>query len=918
LQVGTRALEILIALTERVGELVTKDELIARAWSNATVEESNLRVQVALLRKVLGDTQTVPRYIAAVPGRGYRFVAPISYSVAREAAATDALNNLPRQLTQPIGRAEAIKAVRGRFHRFRLTTIVGPGGIGKTTLCLTIADQLASSYEHGVCFLDLAPLANAQLVPSVLASALGLADISSDPLPGVVAHLRDRRMLLVFDSCELVIDTAARLAETLLKQAPGIHILATSRESLRAEEESVYRLAPLDMPPVTAGLTAAEALAFPAVQLFVDRATSSSSEFEFDDKDALIVADICRQLDGIALAIELAAARVEAFGTRGVAELLYDRFRLLTGGRRTALPRHQTLAATLDWSYEALSDTEQTVLRSLSVFAGEFTLDAAIAVMSDAHESGMDIPDLLAKLIAKSLVSADAQTNVARYRLLDTTRAYLLAKLAQRHEFDGLVRRVADYLCRILKQSYGEIETLSGDEWLSRYGRHINNVRMVLDWAFSPRGDPEVGLVITVAAIPLWFQLSSVDECRDGVQRALASALPGASQDAQARHVMQLYKGLGQSRVFTNGLVPQASTAYAKALELAEQLQDVEEQLEALWGLWFCQIGMGQYRAALGTANRFCGIAKSSADLFLGDQLVSAPLYFMGDHTSVRYRVERMIAQNALPPIDPVGAIRFRADQAVASRVLLAKILWLQGFPDQAIRVAQSSVEERPVASHAISLCDALSRGVCPVALFVGDLAMAERSIATLLDHAAKHALAPWEIFGRSWKGALCIRKGDFARGLPLLRTALAQLQEGGLFTLYGAQFLGILAEGLASAGQIGDALTTIDEAISHCEQKEELWCIAELVRVKGEILWQEGADAQAAEQCFLRSIEWARQQEALSWELRAAMSLARLRRDRDEVTPARDLLAAVYGRFSEGFVTADLQTAKALLDELS
>ena len=195
-------------------------------------------------------------------------------------------------------------------------------------------------------------------------------------------------MLLIFDSAELVVETAARLAEMLLRDAPGIHILATSREALRAEGESVYRLAPLEMPPVTAGLTAAEALTYPAVQLFVARATSHGNDFRFDNHEAPIVADICRQLDGIALAIELAAGRVEAFGTRGIAELLDDRIRLLTGGRRTALARHQTLAATLDWSYEALPEAEQTLLIRLAVFAGEFTLEDVLATTSDAGDIG--------------------------------------------------------------------------------------------------------------------------------------------------------------------------------------------------------------------------------------------------------------------------------------------------------------------------------------------------------------------------------------------------------------------------------------------------------------------------------------------------------------------------------------------------
>ncbi|UZF95490.1 ATP-binding protein [Bosea sp. NBC_00550] len=919
-QVGSRALEILIALTERVGEVVTKDELLARAWPNATVEESNLRAQVALLRRILGDNQAAAHYIAAVPGRGYRFVAPVLYSDLNiKAELVGAQSNLPRQLTQVIGREQAIKAVRGRFQRSRLTTVVGPGGIGKTTLCLAIAEQLLSSYEHGVCFLDLAPLANAQLVPSVLAAALGLADGTSDPLPGVITYLRERRMLLIFDSCELVLDASARLAETLLKKAPELHILATSREALRAEGESVYRLAPLEMPAASAGLTAADALTFPAVQLFVDRATSLGSGFELDDNEAPVVADICRQLDGIALAIELAAGRVEAFGTRGIAELLDDRFRLLTGGRRTALPRHQTLAATLDWSYEALSAPEQAVLRRLAVFAGEFTLEAVNAIMSGAGDLATDIRNHLANLIAKSLVAAEAHGEVARYRLLDTTRAYALAKLSERSELGCAMRRVADYLCAVLKHAHGEVDTLPGDEWLGRYGRHINNVRMVLDWTYSTQGDSEVGLAVTVAAIPLWYQLSSVDECLSGVQRALSGLGPGAVRDAQARQVMQLYRALGLSQAFKVGFAPQAPAAFAKALEIAEDLADGEAQLEALWGLWLCQVGMGEYRASLELAQRFMTLAESSLDRFIGDRMLSMTLFSMGDCRGARNHADRMLAHDvSAAGSSPASSVRFRFGQSVTARVQPAQLLWMQGFPDQAVEAVHHAIDAARETGHAISLCDALSRWGCPVWVHVGDLAAADLAITTLLDQAATNALGPWEVFGRCWKGTLLIKQGLLDRGIPLLRTALGELQQGRLFTLYNIRFSGFLAEALALSGQVDEARSLVEAAILRSEEKEELWCVAELLRVKGEILLQEGVGAALVEPCFLESIKRAQQQDALSWELRASMSFARFLRGRGEIVQAHRSLATVYSRFGEGFETADLRAAKALLAELS
>ncbi|TDW21175.1 transcriptional regulator [Rhizobium azibense] len=910
--IGSRALDLLIALTERAGELVTKDELIARAWPNAIVEESNLRAQIALLRRVLGDDQAAARFIAAVPSRGYRFIAPLSHSqVEKRADATAAPNNLPRQLTRPIGRDEAIKVVEGRFQRFRLVTIVGPGGIGKTTVAISVAEQMSSSYEHGLCFLDLAPLTNSKLLPSILASELRLPETSGDPTASLIPYLREKRLLLVLDSCELVLDATARLAETLLREAPQINILATSREALRVEGESVYRLPPLEMPPLAAGLTAADALEFPAIRLFVERATSSGSEYRFDDDEAPLVTHICRQLDGIALAIELAAGRVEAFGTRGIAELLNDHLRLLTGGRRTALPRHQTLAAMIDWSYEALPEGEQTVLRRLAIFAGDFGREAADALAEDIE---CDVSTQLAHLVAKSLVAADARGKVARYRLLDTTRSYVLHKLRQKGEFDGVMRRLANYLCDALKRSHEEVEALSSDEWLLRYGPHINNVRFVLDWAYADGDDVEIGSAVTVAAIPVWYQLSLVDECLTSVRRALLGIAPGERRDEQARQIMQLYRALGLSQAFKVGFAPQAPAAFAKALEISEQLGDVDAQAEALWGLWFAQVGMGEYRASLGNAERFLALAQTGLDRFIGDRMLSMTLFCMGDFRSARRHADLMLAHDVSAETASATSVRFRFGQSVSARIQPAQLLWLQGFPNQAIWAVEAAVEAARVSGHAISLCEALARWSCPVLVHIGELAAADSAITELLDLAKVNALGPWEVFGRCWKAALLIQRGLSESGVPLLRNGLAELRQVKLFTLYNVRFLGFLADGWSSLGQHAEALALVEEAIRASVEKEELWCIAELYRLNGEILRRGGGGMERAEQCFLQSIDLARRQDALSWELRAIISLVHLTRDRGDPAHARLLLAAVYDRFTEGFDTADMRAAEALL----
>jgi DNA-binding winged helix-turn-helix (wHTH) protein len=306
-RLGSRALSILIALVGRAGEFVSKDELIARVWPHTFVEEGNLRVHVAALRRALGDGQAGNRYIVNVPGRGYSFVAPVSRSEGTLAArpiAVEPTHNLPAPLARMVGRDDTVHALAAKLPLQRFITIVGPGGIGKTTVALAVAGALIASYKNAVRFVDLSPLADPLLVPSAVASELGLAILSGDPIPGLIAFLRDRQMLLVLDGCEHVIVAAAALAEEVIRNAPGVHILATSREPLRAEGEHVHRLPPLAAPVASASPTASEALSFPAVQLFVERAVAGLDGFELSDADAPIVADICRRLDGIALAIE--------------------------------------------------------------------------------------------------------------------------------------------------------------------------------------------------------------------------------------------------------------------------------------------------------------------------------------------------------------------------------------------------------------------------------------------------------------------------------------------------------------------------------------------------------------------------------------------------------------------------------------
>jgi predicted ATPase/DNA-binding winged helix-turn-helix (wHTH) protein len=921
-RLGSHALEILAALVERPGEPVTKRELMARAWPNVVVEEGNLKVHVAAIRRALGEGQPGGRYVATVSGHGYRFVAPVKPSgpgvaSALQKTAAPRAHNLPTSPTRAIGRVHTIDALRRQLPQSRFVTVVGAGGIGKTTVALAVAESLVAAYEHGVRFVDLSPLQDPHFVPSAIAAALELTISAENEVPGLIACLREKQMLIVLDSCEHVIEAAASLAEQIIRSAPRVHVLATSREPLRAAGEHVHRLSPLKSPPSSVGLTAAKALTFSAVQLFAERAAASVDGFQLSDADAPVVADICRKLEGIALAIELAATRVDAFGIRELAALLDDRFRLLQHGTRTALTRHRSLAAALDWSFEFLPEQERIILRRLSVFAGVFTLESASAVAQGTGAVGPEVIEGVANLVAKSLVSADIGGAVVQYRLLDTTRAYALQKLTESGEFEALARRHAEHHRDLFERAEAEWATRPGAEWQADYGRKIDDVRSALNWAFSPGGDVPIGMTLTVAAIPLWMHLSLMDECRTCVERALASerAKPRRSD----RDEMKLYTALGAALLYGRGPLPETDGVWSKALQIADRLGDSEYQLRVLWGLTIYRVYVGNYRAALGLARKYRAVANKkgdAADRLSCDRLTATALHYLGEQTNARRRLERMLSQY-VAPAHRSHIARFQFDQRVAARSTLSHVLWLQGFPDQAVHSARATLEAAQATDHALSLCNALGHAAFPVALYVGDLAAAEQFLSTLLNYLADHALSVWNALGLCLRGLLVVKRGD-AAGLPLLRSALDELRDM-RFRLRYAAYLGMLADGLGAAREIAQAHAAIEEALEWSERSAERWYMPELLRIKAELFRLEGSAAavKAAEDHHRQAIDWARRQDALSWELRAATSLARLWEQHGRTGEADELLASVYDRFNEGFETSDLKTARALLDRL-
>jgi predicted ATPase/DNA-binding winged helix-turn-helix (wHTH) protein len=906
LLLGSRAREILLVLVERAGEIVKKSELIARVWPDSIVEEGTLRVHIATLRKALRDGQGGMRYVENVTGHGYRFVAPLRWidaaqprPVPQPAAEPD---SVPIPLTRMIGRAPVVATLASRVPQRRFVTIVGPGGIGKTTVAMATADHLRASYPHGVYFIDLASIADPLLISATIASALGLATVSQDPLLSVIEFLKGKQMLITLDNCEHVIEAAAVVAEKLLRGASGVNVIATSREPLRAKGEWVLRLAPLELPPAGAALSADDALGFSAIQLFTERAMASLHTFELSDADVPTVADICHKLDGLPLAIELAAARVELFGIRGLAARLDDRLGLLTRGCRTAMPRQQTLRATLNWSYELLSRAEQIALRRLAVFAGVFDMQSASAMIADNEVHAANVLDVLTSLAAKSLVAALLAGEQVCYRLLNTSRVYALEKLEESHERDEIKRRHALLCCSWGKDDpdwelQGVREKIAG---ICAVGRQrVDDVRAALDWCFSPEGDSSLGVNLTADSASIWFQSSFLNEYRGHVERALRFVKSTGISDAALE--LQLNAALGRVSLYAMDSSSTVTVAFDRTLELAERLGATVHRRGALWGLWVARSCAADYDSALGYAEGFRLMANNPGDpgpRLVGERMMAIAHHHLGNQITARHHVERALAGSVAPSSD----YSYLHDNRAAARAYLARILWIQGFPDQAICASLESLEDAQSTGHSLSLCLALMCS-CAVVLWTGDLPEATRLVAMLRHHSSQHSLPFFQFWGRCFELALARRYGEKRAGWPVLRDPMC--------TPIYRETLASLDEGLAT-----------DEALVRAENGLAGWCAAELLRVKAQTLLrktkaEEEGDG-AAEGLLLRSLDIAREQGALSWELRTAMSLARLWHSQHRTQEARDLLGSVHARFTEGFGTTDLVNAGTLLKDLS
>jgi predicted ATPase/class 3 adenylate cyclase len=418
-------------------------------------------------------------------------------------------HNLPIQLTSFVGRTTDLESLTTLIGSQRLVSLLGPGGLGKTRLSLQAGAELLTQFPDGVWFVELAPLAAPELIGEALATLFGVTiPGGADSLVPVVQFLKQKHVLLILDNCEHLLDEAARVAATILAQCESVKIVASSRERLGVAGEYVYRLEPLGLPSVTETITAEAAMGYSAVRLFVDRAALVLGGWHLTDETAADVVEICRRLDGIALAIELAAPRLKLLKPQELLLRLNDRFRLLTGGDRTRLPRQQTLRALIDWSHNLLSEPEKQVFRRLSVFAGDFALDDATAVIGDETLEEWDILDHVASLLEKSLIIRHGdESATSRYRMLESTHAYAADKLKESGEATRLRDRLVAFLVDRFQTADREYPTAATDPWLATYAPLLESLRAALDWCFAPDGDRQAGVALVAYSIGLWDEL---------------------------------------------------------------------------------------------------------------------------------------------------------------------------------------------------------------------------------------------------------------------------------------------------------------------------------------------------------------------------------------------------------------------------
>lgn len=915
---GGRAFDLLVVLVRSAGEVVSKRDLLRQVWPDVIVEEGSIRFHMVSVRKALRDgSLDGTRYVENVAARGYCFVAPVTRKVAPSnfeykklvgEAPSLQRRKFPSLAAAAIGRDEAISEAIAALDERSCVTITGPGGIGKTTVAIEVANRLADKFSGDVAFVDLGMLHDEKLVASTVSSALSLTLHDTVTSEQISAVLGQRRALLILDCCEHVIERTATLVRDIAVGAPGVRVLTTSREPLRIQGEFVLRLPPLAFPAATEAISIDSAARCGAVQLFLERARAEGARIDLDDSSAPQIARLCRELDGIPLAIELAAGRVNAFGLGAITEQLDKQFKLMWHGRRTALPRQQTLRATLDWSYALLTPDEQQMLRRLSVFVGGASLSAATLVASRANADSGAILECLAALVDKSLMTVDATSSGTRYRLLDTTRSYAWERLVESGELLDVCRTHAALVCDFfLENRQAQISQL-----LVGLDLELGNARAALEWCFGEHGDTEIGCQLAGAVAPVLLQCALLSECRKWTHRALTQL----SHDLRgSRLELELQAAFAQSTMFADGGIELAREAFERGLDVARQLGDLPGQMRNLSGLCMFQHRAGDYRGAVETALQAEQVAQKIGTTLartMSDSLTSVVLHFVGDIAESDRRCRDVL--RTVPPLDRRSAsANVGFDHRVRAMCGRARHLWLRGESLHASQMAEAAIADAESLGHPASYCIAL--------IWAGEVFLWSReyprygeAISTVSMLAAKHSLMPYQAVVDGLRGALLAGTGNYVEAERTVKKGIAAMSEV-RYEMLASVFASALARAQLGQGRFQDALDTVDQAIDRVHRDGDVVRLPELLVVKARGVIGIGGTSEAEESLKL-AMRIARQHGTAAWELRAAVELARLWTGVGRSSDAARLLAPLCDAMKDADAVDLAQAAVFIHDE--
>ncbi len=875
IDLGGRAFDVLLVLAEAGGDVVSKELLIQKVWAGAAIEDNSLQAQISAIRRALGPDRDL---LSTDFGRGYR-LAGLSQTAEQHRGADRTLptTRLPFALTPLLGREKECSEIGRLIARHRCVTLTGPGGIGKTRLALEVGRSIAQTFPDGVHLVEMARVTEDNLVWPTIAGCLQVPN--TDQPAQVLNEIKDKHLLLVVDNCEHLTDSIAVAVEVLLRAVRKLHILVTAQEPLGAEGEHVYRLLPLSIPPLDTE-SREEALSYAAVQLFVDRASAGSQSFALTQDNFRDVCAICRRLDGLPLSLELASARVSALGLQGMIAGLDDRFKLLTAGRRTALPRHRTLRATVDWSHSLLNAEERGFFHRLAVFASYFDTAAARHVAGPDLMEPWQISDLLADLVTKSLLLCEVDTSGPRYRLLETIRFYALEKLAESSDVAEVAQLHADFVAVMVQTGAREWVTTPTEVWRQKHQSEIDDVRAALDWAFSPEGDKRIGLKILANSAPYWIQLSMHDECQRWLTLALAT-----SSSIPPEEELALRVALGTSLSWAKGPVNQTGSVWASACELAVRLNHVEAQLQSRYGLWLFFLRSGEYKQSLAHAAEMMTLAQAVGDaeaLAASQRILGVSRHFLGDHSEARSLIETSLAWYDQGLCSQ--PFRFGLDQRVSGLAFLSRVLWVQGDFAKAFEAASASIAGARALDHACTMCCALAEGWCTVNALASDRDAVESGSLMLIKTGTKYGLGFWTAYGeifRTWAEAISAEQPDDA--LPRLISLHRDIDlDPGYSSLVGD--LLVRASNAASLAQM-------DTGFLQGREGEINWATPEFARIR--VRLPISCDGSAAEHSLNRALSLAKGSGAHAWELKIAIDLARLLISEARADQAREILGS-------------------------